>query len=344
MAVERTPEGYLRIPAAIARHGMYDYYAAELRSWGVPLEDHIPDEAILKVYRDAKEVFDKSSMESFANKPLTRNHPGELVSPDTVKRDMIGMSLSPVRALPNGDDIGVDVQIMSRDGIRDYENGVRELSAGYQSTLVMDSGRAPDGQPYDMRQTQIIGNHIALVKRGRAGSARLLDSNKENNMSEPRVDAVEHGKVKQQLADAEAQITALKKSNDELQGKLDALEKAAVSDEEIQKKIDDGVKESLENIKQRAATMDRAKLFAPELKDDGAMSLKDIMSEAIKAKNPDIDLKDRSEDYVRGVFENLPKPNGSGTKTKYTDSGGGSANYSEALTFDELRGLPLHML
>jgi len=341
--VERTPEGYLRIPAAIARHGMYDYLAKELRDWGVPLDVGIPNEAIIKVYRDPKEVFDTSSMLTFENKPLTKEHPMEPVTPNNVNRDMIGMSLSPVRALPNGNDIGVDIQIMSMDGIQDYQRGTRELSAGYQSTLVMEPGMTADGQPYDMRQTKIIGNHIALVERGRAGTARLLD--KETiTMADKQIDLVDHGKVKQQLADSEATIEDLRKQNDELKGENAALKDAQLSEEQIKEKIDAGVRDALVALKQRGEVFERARKFAPELKDDGKMTVKDAMIEAIKAKGTKADLADKSDDYVRALFDNMPEPSahsgGFSFDTQHTDSEV-IANPADMLSFDDLKKIPM---
>lgn len=44
----------------------------------------------------------------------------------------------------------------------------KELSAGYRYDPVMESGEF-EGQPYELKMTNIRGNHIALVKSGRAG-------------------------------------------------------------------------------------------------------------------------------------------------------------------------------
>ena len=48
-------------------------------------------------------------------------------------------------------------------------NQQKELSAGYRYDPVMESGEF-EGQPYQLKMTNIRGNHIALVKSGRAGS------------------------------------------------------------------------------------------------------------------------------------------------------------------------------
>lgn len=50
---------------------------------------------------------------------------------------------------------------------------VCELSCCYQYTPVMEAGLF-DGQPYDGRMTEIRGNHLALVEKGRAGPDVLV--------------------------------------------------------------------------------------------------------------------------------------------------------------------------
>ena len=51
------------------------------------------------------------------------------------------------------------------------------MSVGYVSELVWGDGIAPDGTAYQARQTNIIGNHIAIVAAGRAGPlARIGDA------------------------------------------------------------------------------------------------------------------------------------------------------------------------
>jgi hypothetical protein len=62
-----------------------------------------------------------------------------------------------------------ELVIWTKAGIDAIESGAqRELSCGYAYTPVMEPG-VYDGQPYDGRMTDIKGNHVALVSKGRAG-------------------------------------------------------------------------------------------------------------------------------------------------------------------------------
>lgn len=56
------------------------------------------------------------------------------------------------------------------DDIKAIQNGQkRELSSAYRYAPVLESG-VFEGQKYDLKMTNIIGNHVALVEVGRAGS------------------------------------------------------------------------------------------------------------------------------------------------------------------------------
>jgi hypothetical protein len=56
-----------------------------------------------------------------------------------------------------------------KDAIDDIESGrKKELSSGYHYKPIMEPGEY-EGEPYDGRMTDIVGNHVALVRDGRAG-------------------------------------------------------------------------------------------------------------------------------------------------------------------------------
>lgn len=78
--------------------------------------------------------------------------------------------------------------IWSRDGIEHVESGdQKELSSAYSYDADMTPGMY-EGEPYDGVMRNMVGNHVALVKKGRAGSDvvvgdEALQPTKETTMS-----------------------------------------------------------------------------------------------------------------------------------------------------------------
>lgn len=82
------------------------------------------------------------------------------------------------------------ITITDAEAIKAVENGeAAELSCCYSYDPVLESGEF-DGEKYQVRMTNIIGNHCALTYRGRCGSeVRVADSNpmEVNNTMEEEV-------------------------------------------------------------------------------------------------------------------------------------------------------------
>lgn len=136
----------------IARVGEMDYLASELRLEGDP-------DRLVKVYRHQEDVFDPAAMASFEGKPVTNGHPPENVGPENHAAYTKG-HVQNVRR--DGGYLVADLHLRDAALISDVENGVlREVSCGYLCSYV------PEGDGY--RQRDIVGNHVAVVPRGRAG-------------------------------------------------------------------------------------------------------------------------------------------------------------------------------
>lgn len=149
----KTDEGFLickNVP--IARTGTMEYLARELGLDGDP-------ERIVTVNRYEEDVFSPAAMASFEGKIVTDNHPPDNLLPETAGAYSRG-HVQNVRR--EGDKLVADLHITDASLISDIANGVkREVSCGYTCIYV------PDGNGY--RQTQIRGNHVAVVPAGRAG-------------------------------------------------------------------------------------------------------------------------------------------------------------------------------
>lgn len=159
----KTPEGYLICRDAIlGRTGAQEYYANEIYA-------DSKDDRIVKVMRDAKEVFSPETIASFENKPVTCEHPEEDVTPDNFKQYSVGFARDIHQGRVDGEDVLLgNLIITDPETINDIENDIRtELSCGYTCDITDDD---------NPRQINIRGNHIALCEKGRAGNARIIDS------------------------------------------------------------------------------------------------------------------------------------------------------------------------
>lgn len=178
--IAETPEGY-RIcrNAVIGRSGFQTYRISELTDPDGLLGDRLPSEEI-QVWRDPEEVFSKKTLASFEGKTLTLTHPSDLLDPDSEREHHVG-HVQNVRKgsdpLDSGDwPMLADIIVTDRDAIRAIDNGERQLSCGYSYRL------AKEGYRFDQRD--ILGNHVALVPKGRAGhEARINDGAPEETVS-----------------------------------------------------------------------------------------------------------------------------------------------------------------
>lgn len=74
----------------------------------------------------------------------------------------------------------------------------REISCGYKYTADMTPGTY-EGQPYDGRMTNIRGNHIALVEKGRAGSDVMVNDSAQGmkTVADPTENTASGGNIEQ---------------------------------------------------------------------------------------------------------------------------------------------------
>jgi uncharacterized protein len=154
---ELTPEGFLLCKGvAIARTGQQLYSSQE-----IPIEDSGNGE--VRIQRAPEEVFREQTIASFEGKPVTVEHPDEFVTPANWNRLAVGVVQNVRRGDGVADDLLVaDLLITSADAIEYVNRDLPELSAGYEADYEQT-------EPGHGVQRNIIGNHVALVERGRAG-------------------------------------------------------------------------------------------------------------------------------------------------------------------------------
>ena len=161
-----TGEGFLicrNVP--IARTGMQEYRGREIG---------LETDAIVEVWRPESEVFDPAAMASFEGKPVTNDHPTELVTPDNVARYEMGHIQNVRRGAGEYNDFLLgDLHIHDAELIGAVRNGKRQISCGYECEYIEEDGK--------IYQSKIRGNHVAVVDEGRAGAkAAIMDSINSN--------------------------------------------------------------------------------------------------------------------------------------------------------------------
>lgn len=153
--IDKTPEGYLICrDVPINRTGTQTYLAHELGLDGDPDRE-------VTVYRLEEDVFSPAALASFEGKDITRGHPPEMLSAENQAGYTKGHMENVHRA---GDTTVADLIIKDSALASDVENGLlREVSCGYNCLF----------EPYmdGYKQSHIIGNHVAVVPKGRAGAA-----------------------------------------------------------------------------------------------------------------------------------------------------------------------------
>lgn len=152
-----TPEGFLLCQdVPIARTGVLAYGADEI--------DLEPDGGgMIQVSRDADVLFDPITLASFEGKPVTLDHPDDFVNPSNWKALTVGVLQNVRRGEGIEDDLMLaDLLITDAMAIEEVRSGLREVSNGYEA----DYEQLGPGKG---RQLNIVGNHVALVERGRCG-------------------------------------------------------------------------------------------------------------------------------------------------------------------------------
>lgn len=163
-----TVEGFLicrNVP--IARTGEMEYLESELKPDG-------SSSKMVTVCRSPDEVFSEAALSSFEGKPVTDEHPPELLTPETYRQYSRGHAENIRKGEGEWEGCVVaDLHIQDKELIQAVQDGKREISCGYECGYTENE----DGT---YSQHDIRGNHIAVVTRGRAGKhVAILDSRKK---------------------------------------------------------------------------------------------------------------------------------------------------------------------
>jgi hypothetical protein len=306
MRATRTDEGYLVDTPIVGRVGIQTYYNA--------------DGSQRRELRLPEDVFSADSLASMAGKPITIGHQG-MVTAANAKKLTVGVVKGD--GVQDGDNVRAPIIIHDADAIDLAEKGgVSELSLGYKVDLEETPGEW-NGEKYDAIQRNPRINHLALVKKGRAGNARLnlgrmdaatfLTTAEEDNhmpdtmgqlrldsgLSYPAAPEVIHAYNAQAeaLSAANARADGLQSNLDRVAAERDALAEQVASAEKVRS---DALEAARAEVKARA---DLEKQAEPFRVDCAGKTDREVREAVIKSVRADADMTGKSDDYVAAAFD-----------------------------------------
>lgn len=158
--LEKDYNGYVFVnKRPISKVGIFEYLGSSIGA-----ED---PNRIYKVYRPAEELSNKETIDSFKLLPFIDDH--EMLGTDATPAEEKGIQGT------TGEDVYFDYdtlygnfKIYSNSLNNSIENGKKDVSLGYKCKYKFETGSF-NGEVYDAIQTDLRGNHIALVDNGRMG-------------------------------------------------------------------------------------------------------------------------------------------------------------------------------
>ena len=308
--LRRTPEGYLTGRIRVTCAGVFRYLGEDGKT-------------IVRVLRPESEVGAPESVVTANSKPVTLQHPKDMVNAGNVKKYEVGFTGTDAEF--DGIDLWITVTITDPKAIEAIEKGeVAAVSMGYdvQSVEVnADPLNNWRGTEYTHIQHGIRYNHLALVYAGRAGesveiavgdSFEIFKTNKsgytpakDSAMKKIIIDgavyecdeavAAKVAGLEKQLADSaaahKAELDKVTAERDAAQAEIKTLKESSKDEAEIARLVDEKIK-----------LVDTAKKYGCEVKaEDSALDIKKaVISKAFGDK---MDLKDKSAEYVGVAFD-----------------------------------------
>lgn len=323
--------GFIHITdVPIARVGVFPYLKADN---SIEMEAKLPTE-----------LLSDSTVASADSKPVTNDHPSELVNQQNASKYMKGFTAD--NAHVDNDTLKVDMTITDADLISEINKGKQELSIGFETEIVPEKGEYK-GVAYDSVQRNIQINHVAVVEHGRAGhSVRLIGDSAEmveQDNVHKKGQIMETTKVRLNDADVtvatgdadkiiklDADNSEKQRQIDDLKAKIkemqDQLAKLQGDDDKNKKNADkaqgkaDAAEKELADLKEKYSgdAMDKAisarmelinkvKPYVGDSYEFKGKSEKQLKLDAIKALDDSVDLDDKSDDYINAYFDSMCK-------------------------------------
>lgn len=300
--------GYLVCEGAIlGRIGTQQY---------LPREIGLTGSEPIDVYRFEDEIFKDESMESLEGRPLTLNHPRELVNVENHKTYAKGEVYNVRR---EGDNLVGDIRVFDKKVIDIIlEKQMRELSLGYTMDIEYDEEK----NIYFVKN--IVYNHIALVKKGRAGNARINDSveiideekeeremeNQELKLTNEQLADIIKGAVGQAVGEAvkplQEKFSAMETSVNERFTKMEEAQRPIVVEPKVEPKVETPMVETkVEQPNYEELVAQAIKTYKEQEAKAQAEAQEPVASFKVETKPKEVDRDLQVNNYF-GEFAKLP--------------------------------------
>ena len=298
---ERTNEGFLKGRAIVTSIGVFTYKRA--------------DGTIQRELRLPEEVFSPSTLNSMKLKPVTLNHPTELVTSDNADKLQVGsLGDNPSwtkewhdrnwEEVTDGINCAIDMIVTKKDAIDAVLNGKQALSMGYTCDLEMaEPGSTWCGVEYDFIQRNIRYNHCAIVDAARAGDNAKIELRADSEdavLEDIMVTKIDGGtkmslkKIKLDGIEYEAEESVIKALNAE-KARADAAENdACETKKSMDKKVADMEKKVTE-FEKRISELEAERDSAKEKKDAAEAELAKVKADAADPTHLDAAVKAKIE-------------------------------------------------
>lgn len=286
-----TPQGGLRVPGVVTRTGVFVYRTRT----GVRREYH-PADVVAE------------SVASLPDAPVTLDHPPEgEVNPENYRRVSRGQVSDSVRFDSASGHVEAEVVVQDRDVINGIVAGkIREMSSGYFVALDATPGLTPTGEPYDVRVTRIVHNHVALgghgfARAGREASLRLDGAGNQELPSGQRRSGMEiqigqesydlssdadARRLTKAVAQIESLVATRTAERDALQARVDSL---TGERESLQSRADGA---------ELAVEIERCKSLAPKVDLGSCKTVRAVREQVLAANEVRVDAS-ASDEYLK---------------------------------------------
>lgn len=144
----------------ISKSGIFDYLGSDI-------SEELEPNKVYKVLREEKELNNPETINSFKLTPWLPRH--EMIGEGNTDAEEVGVrGVTGENVYFKNGTLYSNLKLFATDLKQSIKDGLKELSCGFGCTWTVESG-VYEGQPYQAKQTEIRGNHLASVPVGRMG-------------------------------------------------------------------------------------------------------------------------------------------------------------------------------